>query len=106
MASDNVPTTLWYPVWEAVTRQNLYIDGPVAPEQALTRQQALNCATIEGAYLTGEENVKGSLEVGKFADMAILTEDPLTCSEDKIKEIMATVTMVNGEIVYKSEEIT
>ncbi len=106
LASDNVPTTLWYPVWEAVTRHNLYIDGPVAREQALTRQQALNCATIEGAYLTGEENEKGSLEVGKLADIVILTDDPLTCAENKIKEIMATITIVNGEIVYDSEGVT
>ena len=104
LSTDNVPTTLWYPVWQAVTRHNLYIDAPVAPEQALTRQQALNCATIEGAYLTGEEDEKGSLEEGKLADMAILTDDPLTCPEPDIRDIMAATTIVGGEIVYQAEE--
>ena len=79
LSTDNVPTTLWYPVWQTVSRKNLYSDKPVAPEQAISRQQAINCATIEGAYLTGEEREKGSLETGKIADLAILTEDPLTC---------------------------
>lgn len=102
LATDNVPTTLWYPVWQAVTRYNRYIDAPVAPEQALTRQQALNCATIEGAYLTGEEDQKGSLEEGKLADMVILSDDPLTCAEDAIKDITAKTTIVGGDIVYEA----
>ncbi len=104
LSTDNVPTTLWYPVWQAVSRKNLYTDKPVAPEQAISRQQAINCATIEGAYLTGEEREKGSLETGKIADLAILTEDPLTCPEENIKNIMAKTTIVGGEIVHQLEE--
>jgi predicted amidohydrolase YtcJ len=103
LSTDNVPTSMWYPVWQSVSRHNLYSDSPVAPDQALSRQQALNCATIEGAYLSGEENEKGSLEPGKFADLVILTDDPLTCPEQKIKDIRATTTIVNGQIVYQSE---
>jgi len=87
-----------------VSRKNLYTDKPVAPEQAISRQQAINCATIEGAYLTGEEREKGSLETGKIADLAILTEDPLTCPEENIKNIMAKTTIVGGKIVHQLEE--
>ena len=105
MGTDNVPTSLWYPVWQAVTRYNRDIDGPVAPEQALSRQQALRCATIEGAHLTFEEDIKGSLEPGKLADLAILSDDPLTCPDDALKDITAELTMVGGRIVHQSGKV-
>ncbi|MEE2956717.1 MAG: amidohydrolase family protein [Pseudomonadota bacterium] len=100
LATDNVPTTLWYPVWQAVTRYNMYIDAPVAPDQSLSREQALTCATLNGAFLTGEENFKGSLEKGKVADLAILSKDPLICPENDLKDITANLTMVGGQIVH------
>src|SRR5690606_2379519 len=87
LATDNVPTTLWYPIWQAVTRYNREIDAPIAPDQALSREEALRCATIEAAHLTFEETIKGSLEPGKLADLAILSDDPLTCPENAIKDI-------------------
>jgi len=99
-ATDNVPTTLWYPVWQAITRYNREIDAPVAPDQALTRQEALCCATIETAHLTFEEDIKGSLEPGKLADLIVLSHDPLTCPENDIKDITAELTMVDGGIVH------
>ncbi|MBT5456261.1 MAG: amidohydrolase family protein, partial [Rhodospirillaceae bacterium] len=99
-ATDNVPTTLWYPVWQAVTRYNREIDAPVAPDQALTRMEALRCATIETAHLTFEEDIKGSLEPGKLADLIILSDDPLTCPENDIKGITSELTIVDGSIVH------
>ncbi len=106
LATDNVPTTLWYPVWQAVTRYNMVIDAPVAPDQALTREEALACATIEGAWLTCEEDIKGSLEPGKLADLLILSDDPLTCPENDIKDITAEVTFVGGRIVHDTGKVT
>ena len=99
-ATDNVPTTLWYPVWQAITRYNREIDAPVAPDQALTREEALCCATIETAHLTFEEDIKGSLEPGKLADLIVLSHDPLTCPENDIKDITSELTMVDGRIVH------
>ena len=99
-ATDNVPTTLWYPVWQSVTRYNREIDAPVAPDQALTREEALRCATIETAHLTFEEDVKGSLEPGKLADLIVLSNDPLTCPENDLKDITAELTMVDGKVVH------
>jgi predicted amidohydrolase YtcJ len=104
LATDNVPTSLFWPVWEAVTRYNRYADDAIAPGQALTREQALRCATIEGAHLTFEEDVKGSLEPGKYADLAILSDDPLTCSDDALKDIVALKTIVGGRVVYERDE--
>jgi predicted amidohydrolase YtcJ len=100
LGTDNVPTTLWYPIWQAVTRYNMDIDGPIAPDQALTREQALRCATIEAAHLTFEEEIKGSLEPGKLADLAILSDDPLTCPENDLKDITSELTVVGGRIVH------
>jgi len=100
LATDNVPTSLWHPIWQAVARRSLVTGETVAPEQALTRQQALRAATIEAAHMTFEEDIKGSLEPGKLADLALLTEDPLTCPEDAIRDIEAELTMVGGRVVY------
>ncbi len=101
LATDNVPTSLFYPVWQSVARKSLHTGERIAPDQALTREDALRCATIEGAWLTFEEDRKGSLEEGKLADMAILSDDPLTCPEDAIKDIVAETVIVGGAVVYE-----
>ena len=82
----------------------MYVDDRIAPEQALSRQDALRCATIEGAWLSFEEGAKGSIEPGKLADMAVLSDDPLICPEDDIKDIVAETTLVGGRVVYQRDE--
>ncbi|MDE0057558.1 MAG: amidohydrolase family protein, partial [Defluviicoccus sp.] len=101
LATDNVPTSLFFPVWQSVARENLHTGERIAPDQALTREDAMRCATIEGAWLTFEEDSKGSLEEGKLADMAILSDDPLTCPEDAIKDIVAETVIVGGTVVHE-----
>ena len=101
LATDNVPTTLFYPLWHAVSRRNLFAEDRIAPEQALTREEALRCATLGGAWLTFDEDLKGSIEEGKLADMAALSADPLTCAEDELRDIVAETTVVGGRIVYE-----
>ena len=54
-----------------------------------------------GATLSFEENEKGSLEPGKLADLAVLSDDPLTCAEEALKDITAELTMVGGRIVHE-----
>ena len=100
LATDNVPTTLWYPVWQTITRYNMFSDDQIGPDQALTREQALTCATRNGAYLTGEEDIKGTLEISKLADLVILDKDPLSCPENEIKDITADMTIVGGKVVH------
>ena len=101
LATDNVPTSLFFPVWQSVARESLYTGERIAPDQALSREDALRCATIEGAWLTFEEDRKGSLEVGKLADLAILSDDPLTCPQDAIKDIVAETVIVGGRTVLE-----
>ncbi len=56
--------------------------------------------TIGGAYCSGEEKIKGSIEEGKLADLTVLSEDPLGTDTNKIKDINIEMTIVNGIIVY------
>ena len=85
------------------TRQTIS-DGVYAAEQRITRQEALRLFTIDNAYLTFEENVKGSLEPGKLADLVVLSDDIMTCPVDKILDLTVLMTMVNGKIVFQHKE--
>jgi predicted amidohydrolase YtcJ len=100
LATDNVPISLWHPIWHTVARRNRYTGETIAPEQALTREEALRCATVGGAALTFEEGDKGTIEPGRRADFIVLSDDPLTCSEDALPEIVAGTTVVDGKVVY------
>ena len=70
--------------------------------QALSRMEALRCATLNGAYLTFDEAKKGSLEPGKFADLAVLSADPLTVEEKALSGMTSLMTMVGGRIVHET----
>jgi predicted amidohydrolase YtcJ len=56
--------------------------------------------TRNGAFLTREEKVKGTLEAGKLADMIVLPEDPLNISPDKLLSLKVDMTVVGGRILY------
>lgn len=104
LATDNVPVSLFWPIWQTVSRMNRYTNASVAPHQALSREQAIRCATINGAYLTFDENAKGSLEPGKLADLTVLSNDPLTVEEIGIREIFSRMTMIGGRIIYETPD--
>ena len=101
LITDNVPISLFWPIWESVARLSRVTNQRIAPEQAITRAEALRCATLNGAYLTFDEDKKGSLEPGKLADLAVLSADPLTVPEPAIRDITADMTMVGGKIVHQ-----
>ena len=69
-------------------------------EQILSREDALRGYTIWGAYAQYEEDVKGSLEVGKLADFVVIDRDYMTIPEDDIRNISAIATVVGGEVVF------
>ncbi|MBI5773116.1 MAG: amidohydrolase [Verrucomicrobia bacterium] len=84
----------------AITRRAKWHDGPLHPEEALTREQALRFYTINNAKILFKEATTGSLEPGKLADLALLDTDILTCPEDKIRDTKALLTMVGGKVVW------
>jgi predicted amidohydrolase YtcJ len=71
------------------------------PEQAVTREQALKMLTLWPAYAAFEEEVKGSIEVGKFADLTVLSSDIMKIAEPEILKTRCLMTVINGEIVYE-----
>ncbi len=72
------------------------------PEQAMTRDQALKAFTIWAAYAAFEEDERGSVKVGKWADFTILDRDIMTIPEAEILQTKNVMTVVNGEVVYKA----
>jgi len=74
----------------------------IAPEQKVGRADALRMVTIHAAYLSFDETRKGSIEVGKLGDLAVLSDDLLTCDPDRIKEIQVLATVVGGKVVYEA----
>ena len=101
LATDNVPTSLFHPLWQVVARRDRDTGSVIAPEQCVSPADALRNATIDGAYLSLSENDKGSIEVGKLGDFAVLSADPLTCPEDALKDVSADMTVVGGRLVYE-----
>jgi len=77
----------------------------IVPSEAISREEALKIYTINNAYATFEESLKGSIEPGKLADMAVLTNDLLTCSVDQIKNIKSDLTLLGGKVVYSSGKV-
>ncbi|WP_327070749.1 amidohydrolase [Kitasatospora sp. NBC_01250] len=70
----------------------------------LSREEALELYTLGGARLTGEQNVKGRLRVGCYADLAVLSADYLTVEEADIAHIESVLTVVGGRIVHSAQE--
>jgi predicted amidohydrolase YtcJ len=70
-------------------------------ENALSREEALRSMTIWAAKGSMEENHKGSVEVGKFADFTVLDRDIMTLEGDSIRNVKVLKTYVNGELVYE-----
>jgi predicted amidohydrolase YtcJ len=103
LATDNVPVSLFLPIWQTIARTSYQSKQRVAPGEALSRADALRCATANGAYLTFDEGKKGSLEVGKLADLAVLSADPLTVEEASIANTTSLMTMVGGRVVHETK---
>jgi hypothetical protein len=90
-------------IYAAVTRRTLDDKNPNGwiPEQKISVQDAIKCYTINSAYASFEENVKGSIEVGKLADLIVLSDDILTIDPIKIKDVKVEMTVFDGKIIYK-----
>ena len=74
------------------------------PEQAVTREQALKMLTLWPAYAAFEEKIKGSIEVGKLADLTVLSADIMKISEPEILKTRCLMTVINGEVVYGADK--
>ncbi len=73
------------------------------PEQKVTREQALKMFTLWAAYAAFEEQVRGSIEVGKLADLTVLSADIMKIPEAEILKTRCVMTVINGEIVFQKD---
>ena len=89
-------------IWHAVTRKEKTMGQVIGPDQRITREEAIRCYTLNGAYISFEEHLKGSIEPGKLADLVVLDNDILTCPVDEIKDTKVLMTMLGGKIVFES----
>lgn len=86
----------------AISRLPRGMEQPLHPEQSITRQEAIRLYTLNNAYLTFEEDRKGSIEKGKLADFIILDRDILDCPLDQIASTRVLETYVGGKLVYRA----
>lgn len=88
--------------FSAVVRKDIsgYPEGGFQIENALGRLDAILAMTISGAYANFEEDEKGSIEIGKFADFIILDNDLIESEESKIPYTNIVATFINGELVF------
>ncbi len=70
------------------------------PDQCMTREEALEAMTLGAAFAVFEENDKGSLKVGKYADLTVLSDDLLKVPEESFEEVTVVATIVGGEVRY------
>jgi predicted amidohydrolase YtcJ len=77
-------------------------DGSVFfEEQRMTRQEALRSYTLDAAYSAFEEDVKGSITPGKYADIAVLSKNIMTIPEDEIPTALVDYTILGGNVVFR-----
>lgn len=100
--TDNKPFNPFMTLWSAVTRQERHTGKVLAPDQCLNRLEALKAFALGGAYFSFDEERRGSLVPGKLADLAVLSDDPLTVPDDEIPGLHSLLTMVGGQVVHRA----
>jgi predicted amidohydrolase YtcJ len=95
-----VPNNPMVGIYAAVTRKAE--SGQVLlPEEAVSPQQALAMYTVNAAYASFEEDVKGSISPGRLADIVVLSNDPTRVPPERIKDIKVEMTIIGGEVVWE-----
>ena len=92
-------------IYASVSRRTLKgtPEGGYEASEKMTREQALRSYTLDAAYGAFREDRKGSIEVGKWADLTVLDRDIMTIPEDDILQTKVSMTIIAGEVVYQAE---
>jgi predicted amidohydrolase YtcJ len=102
-ASSDVTSTVsanpFVALYALVTRKNK-LGQDIAPHEAISREEALRTYTEAGTWLTREEHLKGTIEVGKLADLAVLDRDYFAVPDEEIKDIQVDTTIAGGNVVW------
>ncbi len=89
--------------YASVTRKRVDTGAEFFPEQRMTREEALHSYTLGNAFAAFEENEKGSIAEGKLADIVVLSNDLLHCSDDEILQTKVLYTIVGGKVKYQKD---
>lgn len=89
--------------YASVTRKRADSGMVFFKEQAMTREEAVYSYTLGNAYAAFEEDIKGSLSVGKLADIVVLDKDLIKCAEEEILDTKILYTIIDGKIKYQSK---
>jgi predicted amidohydrolase YtcJ len=105
-ASSDVTSTVsanpFIALYALVTRKNK-LGQLIAPHEAVSREEALRTYTVSGTWLTREEGLKGTIKVGKAADVAVLDRDYFAVPNEEIKDVQVDMTVVGGKIVWQRD---
>lgn len=101
--SDGAPYGPRVSLWTGITRKG-WDDAVYGPGEAVDREEAVRLHTWAPAYQTFDEDVKGTIGVGKLADFVILGEDLFTMNEDRIRYVPIVQTVVGGKAIYTAPE--
>ena len=101
------PLDEWFALKVGVTRTNAPTAAPefrgrLGDDPGLSREAVLRAATIDAAYELHQDNVTGSIEVGKFADLILLDRDPLKIPAEDIANVQVLETVVGGQTMYEA----
>ena len=100
LGTQNFATNPMFAISVAVNRKTKF-GTPANPEEAISPMDAIRMLTIWAAYAGFEEKVKGSIEVGKLADLVVLSDDPLIAAPERIADIQPELTILDGRIAYE-----
>ncbi len=99
-ATDNIPYDPFFTLWAMTARQERTTQRVIGPRQRITNEEALRMLTVAGAHLTFEEDRKGVLRAGNFADLAVLSADPTAVAPQELLTVRASLTLAGGRIVH------
>ena len=85
-----------------MTRKRPDFDEAFFPEQSMTRKEGIKSYTLSNAYAAFEEKEKGTLKVGKYADIVMLSNNLLTCSDEEILETKVNTKLTN--ILFRTQK--
>ena len=104
----NNPPDPWVGIYQMVTRKMQNDDHVYGEDQTISLLDALACFTINGAFLSYDDDVRGSIEAGKYADLVILDSDLMSATEDELLSMADNVllTLVGGSPVYRSDDFS
>jgi predicted amidohydrolase YtcJ len=100
LGTQNFATNPWFSISVAVNRKTKY-GRVVQPEEAISVMDAIRMQTIWAAFAGFQEKDKGSIEVGKLADLAVVSSDPLTAPHELLADIKTDITVLDGKIAYQ-----